>query len=228
MFQVPVTRTAARRILGCAVVEAVRTMRNGAIQVTYRHTEKSSRCSTFISRKAFERDFIEFRKAGARAITTVTPWVGKSDRFSVRSASQPDQPPYTVTIKGDRHTCNCPDWTGQRDAGSPNPICKHGFAVQNFLSAPISAQVGMRQVAKPKLVKKVLYHQAGPVVHAFTQVGNAEPKFYKTVRLDELQWMIETSQRNGWNVVDATAVVNSPATRQPYDFAQTSRGPVHI
>lgn len=228
MFQIPITRTAARRILDCAVVEAVRTMRNGAIQVTYRRTEQGSRCSTFISRKAFDRDFVEFRKNGAKSITTVTPWIGESNRFSVRSASNPDQPPYAVAIEGDRHTCTCPDWVGQREAGSSNPVCKHGFAAQNYLSAPIGAQVGMRQAAKPKPVKRVLYHQAGSVIHTFKQVGNGEPEFYKTIRQDELAWMIETSQRNGWKVFDATAVVNAPAPRQPYDFAQTSRGPVHV
>lgn len=220
--------SAARRILQCQIVEQIRIMRNGAIQVTYRRTQDSTRCSTFISRKAFEQDFIDFRKSGAKAISNVTPWIGIDSHFSVRSASMPDAPPYTVVVEGDRHTCTCPDHQKQRDAGRENPICKHGFAVMNYLSAPISAKAGLRQVAKPQPVKRVLFHKAGPIVHTFTQIGNEEPKAYKTIREDELNWMIETSQSKGWRVVDSTPVVNAPVLRQPYDFASTSCGPVHV
>jgi hypothetical protein len=220
--------SAARRILQCQVVEQIRIMRNGAIQVTFRRTAQSSRCSTFLSHKAFEQDFIEFRKSGAKAITSVTPWIGSDNQFSVRSASMPDAPPYTVVIEGNRHTCNCPDHRRQRDANRENPVCKHGFAVMNYLAAPISARAGLRQVAKPQPIKRVLYYRVGPVIHTYLSVGSEEPKAFKTIREDELAWMLETSQAKGWKVVDATPVINAPSPRQSYDFVNTSRRPVHV
>lgn len=223
-----ISHAAARRILKCEVIERLQVMKNGAIQVTYRRTAQASRCSTFLSRKAFEQDFIEFRKAGSKSITSITPWIGSDNHFSVRSASMPDAPPYTVVVEGNRHTCSCPDHQRQRDLGRENPICKHGFAVMTYLSAPLSAKAGLRQVAKPQLIKRVLFYRSGPIVHTFTQIGNEEPKAYKTIREDELAWMIETSQSKGWKVIDATPVVNAPVPRQPYDFVQTNRGPVHV
>jgi hypothetical protein len=223
-----VSHAAARRILKCEVIERLQVMRNGAVQVTYRRTAQSSRCSTFLSRKAFEQDFIDFRKAGAKGITNITPWIGSDNQFSVRSASMPDAPPYTVTIEGDRHTCTCPDYQKQQDAGRENPICKHGFAVANYLASPISARAGLRQVVKPQPIKRVLYYRSGSVIHTYTKVGNEEPKLFKTIREDELAWMIETSQSKGWKVVDATPVINTPSPRQPYNFVNTSCGPVYV
>ncbi|MBD2093597.1 SWIM zinc finger family protein [Trichocoleus sp. FACHB-591] len=223
-----ISNAAARRILKCDIVEQVRVMKNGAVQVTYRRTAQGSRCSTFLSRKAFEQDFIEFRKAGAKSIANITPWIGSDTHFSVRSASMPDAPPYTVVVEGDRHTCTCPDHQKQRDAGRENPCCKHGFAVATYLSSSLSARAGLRQVAKPQPVKRVLYYRSGPVIHTFTKVGNEEPKPYKTIRADELEWMLEAAQSKGWRVIDATPVINAPSPRQPYSFVQTSRGPVHV
>jgi hypothetical protein len=223
-----ISHTAARRILKGEVIERLQVMRNGAIQVTYRRTAQSSRCSTFLSRKAFEQDFIEFRKAGATSLKAITPWIGSDTHFSVRSASMPDAPPYTVVVEGDRHICTCPDWQKQHHVGRENPVCKHGFAVMNYLAAPISARVGLRQVVKPQPIKRVLFYKAGPIVHTFIQIGSEEPKAYKTIREDELAWMIETSQSKGWKVVDSTPVINTPSPRQPYDFVSTNRGPVHV
>ncbi|MBD1865674.1 MULTISPECIES: hypothetical protein [Trichocoleus] len=228
LTNISISNAAARRILKCEVVEQVRVMKNGAVQVTYRRTAQSSRCSTFISRKAFEQDFIEFRKAGAKALSNIVPWIGTDNKFSVRSASMPDAPPYTVVVEGDRHTCTCPDHQKQRDAGRENPVCKHGFAVADYLSAPLSARAGLRQVAKPQPIKRVLYYRSGPVIHTFIKVGNEEPKAYKTIRADELDWMLETAQSKGWRITDATPVINTPTPRQSYDFVNTNRGPVHV
>ncbi|MEP0872988.1 SWIM zinc finger domain-containing protein [Trichocoleus desertorum AS-A10] len=228
LSNISISHASARRILGCQVIERLQVMKNGAVQVTYRRTQDTTRCSTFLSRKAFEQDFIDFRKAGAKAITNITPWIGTDNHFSVRSVSMPDAPPYTVVVEGDRHTCTCPDHQKQRDAGRENPICKHGFAVANYLSAPLSARAGLRQVSKPQPIKRVIYYRSGPVIHTFIRAGNDEPKPYKTIREDELAWMTETSQAKGWKVIDATPVINAPTPRQSYDFVNTNRGPVHV
>ena len=62
MYATPITKTAALRILGLPAqfVERVREMDNGCIQATYLvsddEDEFENRCSTFISKSAFERD----------------------------------------------------------------------------------------------------------------------------------------------------------------------------
>ena len=69
--ETPITKTAALRIIGlpATFVERIREMDNTAIQVTYLvsvdEDEQVIRCSTFISKSAFEHDaiFIATHKA---------------------------------------------------------------------------------------------------------------------------------------------------------------------
>jgi hypothetical protein len=119
------TKSAADRILTIATkIEAVRELAN-CIQVTYKINR--ARCSTFISKKTFAADFVEFRKAAAdEVVVTVNRQI--PGQYVVHSAGVLGQV-YSVSL--DKHLCTCPDHSAQEDAGIENPTCKHLYAVMN-------------------------------------------------------------------------------------------------
>ncbi|AFY60077.1 SWIM zinc finger family protein [Synechococcus sp. PCC 6312] len=94
--------------------------------VVYLHGSKISR---FVSKTAFKQMFVEFRKAGAKALT-VTANLFVPNTYKVRNETKGTA--YDVLII-DRHiTCGCEDYTAQYDAMGKG-VCKHGYAVLNHL-----------------------------------------------------------------------------------------------
>lgn len=130
LFPSAVNKTAARRILPFASrIEQLRQMRNGAIQVTYR--VGCRRCSTFVSRKAFERDFFEFRQQGAQTVS-VKRWPAGSyeNHFECRSAN--NDRIHTVKALAGLMICSCEDY--QHQGSEKHPQCKHVMAVLSHLN----------------------------------------------------------------------------------------------
>ncbi|BAS55369.1 hypothetical protein NIES2135_53460 [Leptolyngbya boryana NIES-2135] len=110
------TKSAAKRILASLAtkIEAVRELKN-VVQVTYR--TRKGRCSTFISKKAFERDFVEFRKAGAKSLIVETVKF-QSGVFNVYNTEKKSQ--YVVNTQ---FACTCEDYQQHQKP------CKHVYAV---------------------------------------------------------------------------------------------------
>ncbi len=129
------TKAAALRILqaqGIAAkqVESIQIFR-GSIQVTY--TTKRGRCSTFLSKKAFYRDFVLFRQLGARSCT-VQRWGAGSytNRYEVFSGKS--EKIYTVELSAGIAMCGCRDYEEQqRQLGRAKPGCKHIMALMSQL-----------------------------------------------------------------------------------------------
>ncbi len=94
--------------------------------VVYLH---GSNLSRFMSKKAFRQAFVDFRKAGAKALT-VTANLFVPNTFKVRNETK--NTAYDVLII-DRHiTCGCEDYNTQFEAMGKG-VCKHGYAVLNHL-----------------------------------------------------------------------------------------------
>jgi hypothetical protein len=127
-----INKTAAARILPFATrVESVRQLRNGAIQVTYR-VAGGRRCSTFVSRKAFERDFIEFRQLGAQSVS-VKPWGAGTYQNHYECRTAGGDRIHNVKLLGYAVNCSCEDYEHQSDKVGLDALCKHGIAVLNYL-----------------------------------------------------------------------------------------------
>lgn len=85
---------------------------------------------TFISHKAFTRDFAEFRRCGAQALeNSITPHLYSTNQVSVRSVRHPD----TVTYHPGLVECTCADFAQQQQTFGNRPkACKHSLAVLQF------------------------------------------------------------------------------------------------
>lgn len=130
LFPSAVNKTAARRILPFATrIEQLRQMRNGAIQVTYR--VGCRRCSSFISKKAFERDFVEFRQQGSKQVS-VKRWPAGSYQNHYECRSVDGSRTHTVKALGGLIICSCEDY--QHQGGEKHPQCKHVMAVLSHLN----------------------------------------------------------------------------------------------
>lgn len=112
LFPSAINKTAARRILPFATrIEQLRQMRNGAIQVTYLVGQQ--RCSTFISRKAFERDFVEFRQQSAQSVS-VKRWPVGSYENHYECRSVDGSRTHTVKALAGLMICSCEDYQWER------------------------------------------------------------------------------------------------------------------
>ena len=128
LFPTAISKTAAARILPFALaIESLRQLSNGAIQVTYR-VAGGRRCSTFLSRKAFERDFIEFRIKGAESVS-VKPWGAGSYRNHFDCRTEGCDRSHTVKLLGGIALCSCEDYEKSRG----NHECKHIYATLQHL-----------------------------------------------------------------------------------------------
>ena len=125
------TKASAARILTYATkIEALRVFK-GSIQVTY--LTKKGRCSTFLSKLAFYRDFIAYRSESARNCT-VQRWGAGSYQCRYQVFSGNSEKIYTVEMSdGSGFTyCSCPDYEQQyKVLGKARPGCKHVFATLN-------------------------------------------------------------------------------------------------
>lgn len=83
----------------------------------------------FMSRQAFLKHFVEWRKAQARALQ-VTRKVGFSYVFAVRNPSKGSAYQVQTFIGG--LVCSCEDFQNQAQFFS-RACCKHGYAVLSFL-----------------------------------------------------------------------------------------------
>ena len=111
------SKTAAARILKikASQVLAVRIMKNGAVQVTYKMN--GGRCSTFLSRKAFDRDALEFRIKGASDIKVLSLVGNIAQALNTKKGSL-----YEVDLQSRKCTCY--------DSAENGNICKHIHAVE--------------------------------------------------------------------------------------------------
>jgi hypothetical protein len=94
----------------------------------------------FMSRQAFLKHFVEWRKAQARALK-VTQHIDQGSRFSVRNEAKNSS--YLVDCSGFGLVCTCEDFHNQMQFWGKG-CCKHGYAVlahlgfdslQNYLTA---------------------------------------------------------------------------------------------
>jgi hypothetical protein len=85
--------------------------------------------SRFMSKTAFKQMFVDFRKAGAKALT-VTKDLFISGLFKVRNETK--NTAYDVLIVEQHVTCGCEDYQAQLNAFGKG-VCKHGYAVLNHL-----------------------------------------------------------------------------------------------
>lgn len=85
--------------------------------------------SRFVSKTAFKQMFVDFRKAGAKALT-VTANLFVPNTFKVRNESK--NTAYDVLIIEKNITCGCEDYNNQMEAMGKR-VCKHGYAVLNHL-----------------------------------------------------------------------------------------------
>ncbi len=125
LFPSSVNKSAALRLLPFATrIEHLRQMKNGAIQVTY--IVCGRRCSTFLSRKAFERDFQEFRQQGA-STGKVREWRHSyKSHFDCHSEGSPQH--YTTKKLCGIVSCNCKDYQKQEVELGSRASCKHVIA----------------------------------------------------------------------------------------------------
>ena len=128
-----VSKAAATRILKAdpsitklGTIWEVRELKN-AVLVLYAHNRK--RCSTFISYKKFQQDFIQLRQNGAKQPNTVTTLNRVSGSFLVQFESSDRA--YCTTINHTGYACSCDDFQGQieRGNGFTKAVCKHVLAV---------------------------------------------------------------------------------------------------
>lgn len=116
------TRTAAARILGCLPAQ----IRRFELWTHVAFVHVAGRRPTFVSFKAFERDFLEFRLVGSDRIEILTEVSGLYTVYSHKSGK---------TYQVDRCTgsCECEDWNRQLLRGSSDPICKHLLKVNESI-----------------------------------------------------------------------------------------------
>ncbi|MDS3862380.1 hypothetical protein RIF25_16400 [Thermosynechococcaceae cyanobacterium BACA0444] len=93
----------------------------------YVHTK--GQFSRFISKASFKQMFVDFRKAGAKALT-VTANLFVPNTFKVRNGTKDTA--YDVLIIEKNITCGCEDYNNQMEAFNKG-VCKHGYAVLNHL-----------------------------------------------------------------------------------------------
>lgn len=128
------TKSAAQRILNRNDIKSVEEWFS-VVFVTFRTGRP-----TFVSKKAFKADFVEFRKAGSSRVNVKNHgngnWVafGKSGVYNL-----------TVNYSIPSVTCNCLDHQAIRETLG-NGVCKHGYAVLTALGVPI--QLGLRGLAE--------------------------------------------------------------------------------
>jgi hypothetical protein len=122
------TKSAALRILSqlAIKIESVQLIRN-TVQVTYR--TQHGRCSTFLSKRVFKRDFVEFRKANAQSIT-ITRTAEHSTIYTAWNVGQ--KTVYQVTLSPQSIQCECEDYRQQVEAFKIG-CCKHGYALLNTI-----------------------------------------------------------------------------------------------
>jgi hypothetical protein len=96
----------------------------------------------FMSRQAFLKHFVEWRKAQARALQ-VTRRFGFPHCFSVRNESKGSVYEVQTYIGG--LNCNCEDFQNQIQFFG-NACCKHGYAVLGYLGfETLSAYIEQRR-----------------------------------------------------------------------------------
>jgi hypothetical protein len=116
------TKASAQRLLPFAKkIEAIREFKN-CIQVTY--WCNGGRCSTFLSKTAFLKDYDSSRQARSHSVEVVKV---HEDKYVVRSKGNH----YTVCLSEllpASERCECPDcyYRGNK--------CKHQIAVEQFIS----------------------------------------------------------------------------------------------
>lgn len=126
------TKAAALRILiGIArkIINVNTTCcRSGAAQVTY-ISINGSKCSTFLSKKAFVVINVDFRKKGAELIEVIE--IVDDDTFTVLSHKSNSHYVVRPYHRNPKSRCECGDcyWRGAE--------CKHQIAVQQFLTGQL-------------------------------------------------------------------------------------------
>lgn len=120
------TKAAALRIItGAIKIEAIRVFK-GSIQITY--LTKNGRCSTFLSKTAFFKDFVAFRYEGAKEVS-VKRWSPATYQCRYDCKSPGGENTRTVDLSGGMASCSCPDYEQQyRHLGKAKPGCKHVIA----------------------------------------------------------------------------------------------------
>jgi hypothetical protein len=145
------SKAAALRILHFATkIEAIRVFK-GAIQVTY--WTRNGRCSTFLSKSAFFRDFVAFRYEGAKSVT-VRQWRAGSYQNHYECHSENSARIRTVKLLAGTVMCDCEDYFKQEEELGRAAIgCKHLIAVLHQLGyASLEKYLEAKEVETAKIL----------------------------------------------------------------------------
>ena len=128
-----VSKAAAKRILEAdptltrlGTIHTVRELKT-VVQVTYSNNRK--RCSTFISYKKFQADFIKVRQNGANQPCDISTINRVTGSFMVKMHSSDNA--HCVTVNANGFSCTCEDYQNQvaNGNGFTRPFCKHPIAI---------------------------------------------------------------------------------------------------
>jgi len=92
--------------------------------------EKGQGSPRFVSKSVFKQHFAEFRKASSRQVyVSYEPFTG----FFHAPSSRNIQERHRIELYPDGLTCTCADWDMQEQLGIKNPMCKHCYAVLDYI-----------------------------------------------------------------------------------------------
>lgn len=84
----------------------------------------------FFSRKNFKKHFAAWRKEKGKSVAVEFDYfTGLFSAISERNFMDR----YTLDLFPERITCNCKDQETQKEIGIKTPMCKHSYAVLNYL-----------------------------------------------------------------------------------------------
>lgn len=103
---------------------------------------------TFISKKVFKKEFVEFRERNSRSVA-ITPHAVSEQWFLVQSKSSPDKHHLEIYNTYDgliKSRCSCEDYKNlkenrfylDKELGKIEPKCKHQIALEAFLGGSLA------------------------------------------------------------------------------------------
>jgi hypothetical protein len=99
----------------------------------------------FLSKKAFYADFVTSRQLAARQIK-ITKQLFSETKYTARNTVSDRT--YELVLENDRAICECRDYRDQIEFVGRG-VCKHGYALLNFLGCKTMAEYIEKQQPKP-------------------------------------------------------------------------------
>lgn len=132
-FNLVYTVSAAARILGIVYGQSRITVQEWA---TVAWVWVKGQRPRFMSKAQFKAEFVAFRRKAAQALK-VTRHLLDAHKFGVRNEAKGSL--YEVEVTPTAIACQCQDYQQQLEAFGRG-VCKHGFAVMNYLGYPTLAE----------------------------------------------------------------------------------------